>query len=131
MTAADCPPEPPSRSFIQVSRDSSAVGVITGRVFDADADKGELNPLAAAVVTVLGTRLGGFTDSIGRFRIDSILAGHYAIRVRRIGFRPRVDSVAVIEAFGQRVDVGLARQPLDGCPGFMALVSRKRVWYWW
>lgn len=128
LTAADCPPEPPSRAFIRVSRDSAAIGMITGRVFDADNVEPKL--LAAAVVTVLGTRRGGVSDSVGHFQVDSILTGRYAIRVRRLGYRSRIDSVVVTDSFGQAIDVGLIHQPLDGCPGFMARVTRKRAWRW-
>jgi hypothetical protein len=130
MTAVDCGPEPPSRAFTRIARDSTIVGAIAGQVFDADADNGAPTGLGNAVVTIVGTNRGTDTDSLGRFRIDSIAPGRYAIRTRRLGFKPRQDSVVLTELFGQAVDIGVVRQGLDGCPGFMALVIRKRKWVW-
>ena len=130
MTAADCGPEPPSRAFLRIASDSAIIGTITGQVFDANADNGLPTRLGAAVVTVVGTNRGTNTDSLGRFRIDSVEPGRYAIRTRRLGFKPRQDSIVLTELFGQAVDIGVVRRVLDGCPGFMAVVSRKRKWVW-
>lgn len=129
-TAADCGPEPPSRAFIRIVRDSSSIGTISGQVFDADADGGIPAKLGEAVVIVLGTDRGAKTDSLGQFRVDSIAPGRYAVRTCRIGFEPRLDSAVLTDSFGQSFQVGLVRAPLDGCPGFMSIVTRRRKLRW-
>jgi len=129
-TPADCAPEPPSRAFARIARDSASIGTISGQVFDADAEEGVPARLWEAVVILLGTTSGSKTDSLGQFRIDSVASGRYAIRTGRIGFEPRLDSVVLTDSFGQRFELGLVRAPLDGCPGFMSIVTRKRKLRW-
>jgi hypothetical protein len=130
MTPADCAPEPPSRAFVRIVRDSSSIGTISGQVFDADAEGGMPRPTWEAVVIVLGTNRGAKTDSLGKFRIDSLTSGRYAIRIRRIGFEPRLDSAVLTDSFGQNFELGLVRAPVDGCPGFMSIVTRKKKLTW-
>lgn len=130
ITAEDCGPEPPSRAFLRMVPDSSGGSTISGHVLDADAESSVPTRVGSALLTIVGTNRGAYTDSLGHFRIDSIAPGRYALRTRRLGYKPRQDSVVLTESFGQIIDVGLARQGHDGCPGFMALVTRKRTWRW-
>ena len=131
MTSADCSPEPPSKAFVRIIADSSFHRGISGQVFDADAEGGIPRPVWEASVIALGTKRGTTTDSLGRFRMDSIPPGRYALRTRRIGYKPRLDSVVITDSLGQRAELGLVRDVTDGCPGFMSLVTRKRKWQWW
>jgi len=61
-----------------------APGAISGNVL---ADQ-SLRPLAAAQVSVVGTRLGALTDANGRFRITGITGDSVNLDVRLIGFQP-------------------------------------------
>jgi hypothetical protein len=129
-TEADCGPVPPSKAFVRLASDSGAPGAIAGYVFDADDETGIPSRLSEAVLIVAGMRRSAKTDSLGQFRIDSIVPGRYAIQTRRIGFKPRQDSITLTKSFGQTMDIGIVRDVLDGCPGFMSIVTRKRKWKW-
>jgi Carboxypeptidase regulatory-like domain/TonB-dependent Receptor Plug Domain len=48
-------------------------------------------PLRAATVTVVGTKREGVTDSLGQFRIDSILPGDYKLQLSH----PLLDSIGL------------------------------------
>ena len=110
--------------------DSGAACRLSGQIFNADTETGIPVGLGEAVVMVVGMKRGAKTDSMGRFRIDSIPSGRYVMRTRRLGFKPRQDSVVLSDFFGQKVEVGLEIDILDGCPGFMSLVKRTRKWTW-
>ena len=47
-------------------------------------------PLAHAEVAIPSLRLGSFTDSSGRFRMEHITPGEYDVVVRQLGFVPKV-----------------------------------------
>jgi Carboxypeptidase regulatory-like domain len=70
------------------------------------------------------------TDSLGRFRLDSVAPGHYTLFARRIGFesvRGPVDVPA-----DRALLVTTAPAIMDGpCSGFSALRVRKPFWKLW
>lgn len=131
-----CPPELPSRSYSHVAADPGVVG-LQGRVRGAFGPAPDAVPpdsswpaLADAWIQIEHTSGTAHTDSLGRFRIDSLGPGRYAVRVTRVGYRPRRDTVVVAANAGADWDVALEPQAVDGCPGFMSMVERKRVWRW-
>jgi outer membrane receptor protein involved in Fe transport len=66
-------------------------GVIAGRV----TEKAGKVPLVGATVLVEGTRYGATSGNDGRYRIASVPAGAYTVRVRYIGYAPGTASVTV------------------------------------
>ncbi len=68
-----------------------AGGVVVGRVTDARTQL----PIAGAAVTVEGTRLGGFTNTDGRYRIANVPAGAQTVTARSIGYAPATQTVSV------------------------------------
>jgi TonB-dependent receptor len=58
-------------------------------------------PVAGAMVSLAGTRLGAMTSESGTYVIGRIAAGHYTVVIRRAGFA--TDSFAVVLAEGETV----------------------------
>ena len=110
---------------------SAEDGRLTGRVLS----QGMNEPIVAASVTVVGPvtpERGTFTDSLGRFTLDSIVSGDYVVRARAIGYIPRQERLVVFASPGPALDLELAPAVLDGpCGGFMAVRVRKPWWKWW
>jgi hypothetical protein len=59
---------------------------ISGQVVDAESGEA----LVGAVVRVVGTRLGSVTGADGRFVVDGLTAGAYALNISLIGYGERV-----------------------------------------
>ncbi len=78
-------------------------GVVSGRVFDAVTEE----PLASAVVRVLGQQVASQTDSAGRFTLRGVQPGIVRLEVRRIGYAPQVKSDVAVSA-GKPVVVAIA-----------------------
>ena len=68
---------------------AQATGIVTGRVTDPFS-----MPVSNATVTATGTTVGALTRDDGRYRL-ALIPGTYEIRVRRIGYAQRVDTVRV------------------------------------
>ena len=82
---------------------------VRGRVVDAESGDG----LGDAEVFLEGLPAGVSTDRRGRFRFDAVEPGSYLIRVQRLGYESRADSVVV--AAGELVEVTrpMGRTPLE------------------
>ena len=91
----------------------------TGRITGTVVDSGSGQPITSATVVVVGTALGGTTDTEGRYAIADVPAGTHEVRVQRIGFRPQTALVAV--AAGQ--SVGLNFQLLTQTVQLEAVVA--------
>jgi outer membrane receptor protein involved in Fe transport len=80
-------------------------GRIVGRVVDA----GQGNPIAGAQVEVIGTALATTTALDGRYAVAGVPAGPTSVRVRMIGFAPKlVTGVTVPSGRTVAQDVALA-----------------------
>jgi TonB-linked SusC/RagA family outer membrane protein len=77
--------------FGTVSSAQSPQGQITGRVTDALSGQ----PVAAAQISVVGTTLGGASNSDGQYTIRGITPGQVTIRVLRIGYAEQRQQVSV------------------------------------
>ena len=133
----ECPPEPPSRSYSHHVDDADNPGVIRGRIRAAPLPRSAstvadsaMPPLSAVRVIVDQLHRTTESDSAGRYRIDSVAPGRYAVRILRVGYRARIDTVIVPPRNGVVWDFALEPQVLDGCPGFIGVVERRRVWHW-
>src|SRR4051812_7556054 len=70
---------------------AQSTGNIAGRVLEAGTNA----PIASAQVQVVGTTRGAVTNETGAYRIASIPAGQYTLRVMRIGFQSITQTVTV------------------------------------
>jgi outer membrane receptor protein involved in Fe transport len=85
--------------------DAQAPGRIAGRVVDAQQG----NPVAGAQVEVIGTTLTTTTALDGRYAVQGVPAGPTAVRVRMIGFAPKlVTGVVVPSGATVAQDIALA-----------------------
>lgn len=85
----------PDRLPAQVPEpDPAGRGIITGTVLDRETRA----PLPGATIEVLETTRGTIADESGRFRIASLQAGIYRLRVTSIGYEPAVVSDVVVNA---------------------------------
>ncbi|PID26763.1 MAG: TonB-dependent receptor [Candidatus Cloacimonadota bacterium] len=65
---------------------SGSYGTISGRVINATTK----SPLNSANVTIIGTKLGAETDSLGQFYITRVPVGLQRIKVEYIGYLPKI-----------------------------------------
>lgn len=76
-------------------------GAIKGLITNA-----EKNPLRAARILLIGTRIESFTDSLGAYRLSGVPAGHYDLQVRLLGYASITSPVDVTN--GTEVDMTIA-----------------------
>ena len=127
LTAAECPEEA-SRGFFRARTASADSAFVSGRVTDATQESAPPTGLAMALVRVGGH--DAVTDANGRFQL-ALPAGRYEVRTLRVGYRPRTDTLTVDAQLSLSLDIGLEQAMLDGCPGFISVVTRERRWRWW
>ena len=65
------------------------VQTIKGNVVNAK----NLQPIVGASVSVIGTKLGGYTDKNGDFKILNVPLGRYSIRVSSLGYESRIFNI--------------------------------------
>jgi TonB-dependent SusC/RagA subfamily outer membrane receptor len=85
------------------------LGTITGQV----VEEGSAQPVKAAQVVIVGTRIGAFTNDAGQFRIPNVPDGAYQLRVSLIGMRPVTQPVTVSADATASVHVTLAKVALN------------------
>ena len=66
-------------------------GSITGRVSDATTGQ----PIPLASVSVVGTALGGQTNSLGQYTIRGVNAGRVEVRALRVGYAEQRSTVTL------------------------------------
>jgi len=82
-----------------------AAGEVVGLVTDAHSGA----PLAGVIVQLLPSGLHASTDTTGRFRLGPAPEGRYQLRVLRIGYVGRADSLVLGPTNGAAVAVRLSR----------------------
>lgn len=87
---ATCPTPTPLPA-IAIDSVSSARGVLTGRVVGHVLGR----PVDLARIALEPGHRQALADTLGRFRVDSVAAGTYALDVRRAGYEARRDSLAI------------------------------------
>ena len=87
-----------------------ASGSLTGVVSDSASHE----PLAGAVVIVLGTQFRAVTGSNGRYRITALDSGGHAVRVVAIGYRSEIRrAVTIPPGATQQLDWALVHAPVQ------------------
>lgn len=69
-------------------------------------------PFATLIVSIEGTNLRVVTDAAGRYRIASIPAGTYTVRVALVGHVPWSETVRLVAGSERVLDIELATQPI-------------------
>ena len=82
--------------FLSASVAFAQAGSVAVRVVDAASS----NPIDQAQVSIIGTNLGGLTNSEGRAIIRGVSAGTHQLRVLRVGYAEQKRPVTV--AAGQQ-----------------------------
>src|SRR6266480_2326676 len=85
----------------------------TGSVAGTVRDAGSGAPLAAAGVTVVGTRLTSTTQADGRYAIAGVPPGTHRLRARLLGYTPGDTTVVVQDGRESVVDFGLRGSAIE------------------
>lgn len=86
-------------------QEQGPTGVIVGQVSDKDLQQ----PIAGAMVLVVGTTLGAHTSEDGHFRIAGAPHGHIQVRAMRLGYATLTLNVTVTSELTATVNFDLAR----------------------
>lgn len=121
-----------------VRAEAGTTGTISGRVLE-----GGTKPVDSAQVSIVGQRMGAYTDESGRYTILAVPPGTYEVFVGRIGFETkRVAGVFVSADRTTNLDISLGgeaikiaevvvtakRPPVDlGLTSTQATVSREEI----
>ena len=107
-------PKPTPRPLATFAwRVTDTPGRIEGVVFMLPYGNGAPEPLPAARVAIEGTPHQVVADSLGRFALDSIPAGLWRLRIRRIAVEPWSDTIRVSAAAGLAVEVGVRQAVIE------------------
>lgn len=79
-------------------------GRIVGRVLDQESGR----PIEGVTVALAPTAQQAETDARGRFEISDVSAGALLLQVRRVGYQPRVDTIAAFPGVTLDVEFTLA-----------------------
>ena len=74
--------------------DTSRTGIIRGQLLDADTR----TPLAGANVLIINSHLGAATDMEGRFEIENLPVGSYALRFTYMGYAPLIKTDIIVKS---------------------------------
>ncbi len=89
---------------------SPLTGSITGTIMDATTNE----PLIRATVLVVGTTLGAASDLDGRYIVDKVPVGTYALQVNLLGYKSvLIPDVTVTNTKPTDIDVQLKQNPLE------------------
>jgi len=81
--------------LLAISRAAPAAAQTTGTITGSVIVAGSEAPLGSAQITAQGTNRLTLSDVNGRFRLTGLPAGEVVLEVRRVGFRPLTQRVAV------------------------------------
>jgi len=87
---------------------AGTTGKISGRVTDATTGEG----LPFAVVRILGTQMGAYTDDQGYYVILNVHPGTYDLEVTYTGYQPLVIKNVVVEV-GRTIEVNFVLKPTE------------------
>jgi TonB-dependent SusC/RagA subfamily outer membrane receptor len=95
---------------------------ITGRVTDASTTE----PIASAQVSVVGTAMGASTNSEGRYTLRGVRPGVVEVRVLRVGYAERKQSVTVAAGQTSTADFAMAAVPIALAPVVTTATGEQR-----
>jgi len=110
------PAEPAAPARVQT-------GAVAGRVTEAETG----TPIAAAAVSLVGTRWRALTGADGRYRIDGIAPGEYTLRVERLGYEEATRSIVISGAETVQADFALTRAPAELDAVVVTVTGEQRV----
>ena len=73
-------------------------------------------PVRDAAVSVLGLQTGGYTDPNGRFTIENVYQGRYALRISHIGFQTKTVHIRVSKDFVRQLTIRLRPKTYRASP---------------
>lgn len=116
IVAGACASAPGPQHVRQVAERDTALAPIVVRQTDSAGISGIVyglghEPVVAAHVSLLGTHIETFADTLGRFAVMAP-PGSYALWVRRIGYSTREDSIRVPRDRGLYLEIPLRENPL-------------------
>ncbi|MES2180170.1 MAG: TonB-dependent receptor [Gemmatimonadota bacterium] len=88
----------------------SVVIAQTGRITGTVTDSTTGQAVPSATITVVGTKLGAATSSDGRYSISGVPVGSAQVRVQRLGFAARTQTVTIVGGASQIVNFALQVQ---------------------
>ena len=97
-------------------------GTITGRVTDASNNE----PIASAQVSVVGTAVGAGTNQDGRYTIRGVRPGVVEVRVLRVGYAERKQTVTVAAGQAATADFAMAAVPISLAPVVTTATGEQR-----
>ncbi len=100
-----------------------AQGSMRGTVIDSTTH----DPLVGANVHLVGTAFGGITDLEGQYRISSIPAGTYHLRVSYVGYKSRERSVTIRQGETITFDANLPADVIEGSEVVVTGQARGQV----
>lgn len=114
--------------LVAIAAPAHAQSTIRGSV----RESGTGAPIENAYLELVGTRFSARSAPDGGFSIGRVPAGGYALRVTRLGFVPRVDSLQVVADSVRAIDVELTRAPVPlsaivVTPGFYGMMETGLV----
>lgn len=88
---------------------AQSVGTVTGRV----TVDGTQEPVPSAQVFLVGTQIGGMTDSDGRYRLLNVPSGTYQLRAMVIGMKAATRTVTVGAGATASLDIQMSKAALE------------------
>lgn len=85
---------------------SAEYGTISGRIYDAETGE----PLPKATIVILDTKLGGYSDVKGEFRLKNVPPGSYKIQARYVGYIAKDISGIIVEP-NKSANVSIVLEP--------------------
>lgn len=101
--------EPRGASIQDLTLLMSAEGSLVGKIMDYATRE----PLAGAVISVLGTDRRQVSDAEGNFLLDGLPPGRHLVSAEYLGYEPRTDSVTVFSQETVDIEVRLTTQAIE------------------
>jgi|Deesub1362A_J573_1020465.scaffolds.fasta_scaffold01230_2 outer membrane receptor protein involved in Fe transport len=101
---------------------AGTTGKISGRVTDATTGEG----LPFAVVRILGTQMGAYTDDQGYYVILNVPPGTYELEVTYTGYQPLVIKGVIVEV-GRTIEVNFAMKPVEVEVAPIVVIAKEKL----
>jgi hypothetical protein len=95
-------------------------GNLVGQVVDQESGR----PVDGVEIRLLPTEQTATADAQGRFEIEDITSGALQIELRRIGYEPRIDTIAAFPGVTLELTISMAARPIVLEPMVVTVRSR-------